>query len=240
MGRHGGRSSEKAGARDFQRLPDNVVALDANTFALLNNDHSAEIIAFDAAAKNPSQALARRRETLTYQKAHKENELWDTEQARRAKLNAFNQPKTQPQKPDTRTALAQQMVLELTKKRDELRRLGVVPGWETEHENLGVKKDKRGTELRNGEALTRNGLVVRVGETYQLKGGFLGMGTGDYFHCERLSWRNGDVVAVGSSERGHSYSTQNGVWVYPDQLKPANVQGGKMRSGKGRLFGVEI
>jgi hypothetical protein len=84
MGRWGGRSSDKAGLRD------SVIAMDGSRYLLDENGYSVteggNVIGFDAAPNNPAQALQRRRETLTYQRAHEENEQRDREEARRAKL----------------------------------------------------------------------------------------------------------------------------------------------------------
>jgi hypothetical protein len=79
-GRFGGRSSDKAGSRDMPV----AVAVDGARYLL--DEASGNVISLDAAAKNPGQALQRRRETMQYKTAQEENERRDREQQRRAKL----------------------------------------------------------------------------------------------------------------------------------------------------------
>jgi hypothetical protein len=213
MGRFGGRSSIKAGARDMR-----VLAMDGGEIQI-DPDYDpitgGNIISFDAArsqrpAQRGSAELARRQAAAKQGvETRKRNQAEARFQSEKKKtLSAFGK---------IRGNIAESMM----KAREEANK---------------PRTDAKGTTLKNGRAFTNNGTVVAPNLWYQPRGMFKG---GTYFLCHSLEWHGDNIIAVGEVEYP-GYANKVGKWFYPSDLKPAQLAGqGRLRSQK-ELFGLEM
>jgi hypothetical protein len=209
MGRFGGRSSEKAGARDHAQ----VIGMDGALISIDENYDPIEggnIISLDAARQTkswPGVDPARSAASVKAAQTRKSNlERNRFEGAKRETMNQF-------------AGIHGRIAEGYARAREEQNK---------------PKTDAKGNVLQNGKVYTKSGTLVYAGGVYYPKGIF-GAKKSAYFVCQSVAFKGDRLIAAGDLERP-DYAVTAGKWFYCEDLvsAPTGAQT-TMRSGKGLI-----